>query len=339
MRRQFERFRVVDIPISFWIFFNLFLLGMLALDLGVFHRKAKAITTREALVWSGIWVAIAMVFAGLIFAWQGSQAGTEFLTGYMIEKSLSIDNVFVFALIFGYFQVPTAYQYRILFWGVVGALLMRGVLIATGATLIANFHWIIFIFGGFLVYSGIKMAFHDESKADPSRSIVVRLFKQFVPTTDEYDGQKFFTRRTGKLLATPLLTVLVAVEATDLIFAVDSIPAIFAVTDEPFIVFTANALAILGLRALYFALAGVMHRFAYLKFGLSVVLVFVGAKMLVSDLYHMPALLSLAIVMLILAGSIVLSLRKSRDEEQLEDGSVQLVQGAEPVIRGAEVES
>lgn len=310
---QFERLRVLDIPISFWVFFNLFLVAMLVLDLGVFHRKAKVIAPREALVWSGVWVGIAMVFAGIIFAWQGSQAGTEFLTGYMIEKSLSIDNVFVFALIFGYFNVPAAYQYRILFWGVVGALVMRGVLIATGATLIANFHWIIFIFGGFLVFSGIKMLFHDESKSDPSRSIVVRLFKRFVPTTDEYDGQKFFTRRTGKLLATPLLTVLVAVEATDLIFAVDSIPAIFAITDEPFIVFTANALAILGLRALYFALAGIMHKFEYLKFGLSMVLVFVGVKMLASDVYHMPAMLSLAIVLLILAGSVAVSLLKTKE--------------------------
>lgn len=285
---------------------------MLALDLGVFHRKAKIISPKEALVWSGIWILIAMGFAGFVFAWQGSQAGTEFLTGYMIEKSLSVDNVFVFALIFSYFAVPAQYQYRILFWGVVGALVMRGVLIASGAALLANFHWIIFIFGGFLVLSGIRMAFHDESKSDPSRNPVVRLFKRFVPTTDEYDGQKFFTRRNGKLLATPLLTVLVAVEATDLVFAVDSIPAIFAVTDEPFIVFTANALAILGLRALYFALAGIMHRFEYLKIGLSMVLVFVGVKMLASDLYHMPALLSLAVVVAILTVSVVASLLKTR---------------------------
>lgn len=306
------RSRVLDIPISFWIFFNIFLVGMLALDLGVFHRKAKVITPREGLLWSGIWIAIAMAFGGFLFAWQGNQAGTEFLTGYMIEKSLSIDNVFVFALIFGYFGVPAAYQYRILFWGIVGALVIRGVLIATGAALLANFHWIIFIFGGFLVISGIRMAFHDESKADPTRNPVVRLFKRFVPTTDEYDGQKFFTRRTGKLLATPLLTVLVAVEATDLVFAIDSIPAIFAVTDEPFIVFTANALAILGLRALYFALAGIMHKFEYLKFGLSMVLVFVGIKMIGSDIYHMPALHSLAVVLGILAITVVASLYRNR---------------------------
>lgn len=313
----------LDVPITFWIFFNLFLLGMLALDLGVFHRKAKVISPREALAWSGIWIAIALAFAGFVFAWQGSQAGTEFLTGYMIEKSLSVDNVFVFALIFSYFAVPAQYQYRILFWGVVGALVMRGILIASGAALLSNFHWVIFIFGGFLVFSGIRMAFHDESKADPSRNPVVRLFKRFVPTTEEYDGQKFFTRKNGKLLATPLLTVLVAVEATDLVFAVDSIPAIFAVTDEPFIVFTANALAILGLRALYFALAGIMHRFEYLKIGLSTVLVFVGIKMIASDIYHMPALLSLAVVMSILTVSVVASLLKTSPEDD-ESGEPQV---------------
>ena len=285
---------------------------MLALDLGVFHRNAKVIKPREALIWSGIWIAISVAFGGIVIAWQGGQAGTEFFTGYMIEKSLSVDNVFVFALIFSYFNVPAAYQYRILFWGVIGALIMRAVLIASGAALLSNFHWIIFIFGGFLVISGIRMAFHDESKSDPTRNPVVRLFKKFVPTTDEYDGQKFFTRKNGALLATPLLTVLVAVEATDLVFAVDSIPAIFAVTDEPFIVFTANALAILGLRALYFALAGIMHRFEYLKFGLSMVLVYVGVKMLISDVYHMPALLSLAIVLAILAVAVAASLIKTR---------------------------
>ena len=309
----------MDIPISFWIFFNIFLVGMLALDLGIFHRKAKVIAPREALIWSGIWFSISMAFAGVVFAWHGTQAGTEFLTGYMIEWSLSVDNVFVFALIFGFFKVPAAYQYRVLFWGVVSALIMRGVLIATGAALISNFHWIIFIFGGFLIFSGIRIMFHDESKADPSRNPVVRVFKRFVPTADEYDGQKFFTRKNGKLLATPLLTVLIAVEATDLAFAVDSIPVIFAITDEPFIVFTANALAILGLRSLYFALSGIIHKFAYLKFGLALVLVFVGIKMLASDVYHMPAVLSLGIVLVILAGTVVISLLfPSADEEPVD---------------------
>lgn len=311
----------MDIPISFWIFFNLFLVGMLALDLGLFHRKAKVIAPREALIWSGIWFSISMAFGAIVFAWHGSQAGTEFLTGYMIEWSLSIDNVFVFALIFGFFKVPAAYQYRVLFWGVVSALVMRGVLIATGAALLASFHWIIFIFGGFLIISGIRIATHDESKADPTRNPIVRIFKRFVPSTDEYDGQKFFTRKNGKLLATPLLTVLVAVEATDLIFAVDSIPAIFAVTDEPFIVFTANALALLGLRSLYFALSGIMHKFVYLKYGLAVILVFVGVKMLMKDIYHMPAVLSLGVVLAVLVGAAVASLLATRDEQDLADES------------------
>ena len=290
----------MDIPIQFWIIFNLFLVGMLALDLGLFHRKAKVISPREALIWSGIWVSISLTFAAVVFAWQGTQAGTEFLTGYMIEWSLSIDNVFVFALIFTFFKVPAAYQYRVLFWGVVSALIMRGILIVSGAALLANFHWIIFIFGGFLIFSGVRIAFHDESKADPTRNPIVRIFQRFVPTSDDYDGQKFFTRKNGKLLATPLLTVLIAVEATDLAFAVDSIPAIFAVTDEPFIVFTANALALLGLRSLYFALSGIMHKFSYLKVGLAMVLVFVGIKMLLSDVFHLPALASLVVVLSIL---------------------------------------
>ena len=281
---------------------------MLALDLGVFHRKAKIISPREALVWSGLWFGIALSFAAFIFVWLGSQAGTEFLTGYLIEKSLSIDNVFVFILIFSYFGVPAQYQYRVLFWGVVGALVMRGVLILLGASLLSTFHWLIFIFGGFLIFSGIRMAIHDESKSDPNKNPALRLFKKFVKTTDSYDGQKFFTRKNGLRVATPLLAVLVVVEATDLVFAVDSIPAIFAITDEPFIVYTANALAILGLRALYFALAGVMHKFRFLKIGLSSVLVFVGIKMLVSDVYHMPAVVSLGVVIALLSASVLASL-------------------------------
>lgn len=298
----------MDIPIWFWIGFSIFLVGILALDLGIFHRKAKVIEPKEALIWSGIWFSISMVFDAIVFVWHGSQAGTEFLTGYMIEWSLSIDNVFVFVLIFSFFKVPAQYQYRVLFWGVVSALIMRGVLIGAGAALLANFHWIIFIFGGFLIFSGIRIAFHDDENANPNRNPMVRVFKKFVATSEEYDGQKFFTRKNGKRLATPLLTVLIAIEATDLAFAVDSIPAIFAITDEPFIVFTANALAVLGLRSLYFALAGIIHKFIYLKFGLALILVFVGVKMLVSDVYHMPAVLSLGIVLGILVGTVVVSL-------------------------------
>jgi tellurite resistance protein TerC len=302
----------LDVPILFWVLFHVFILGMLALDLGVFHKNSKAIGTREALTWSGVWISIALAFNAVIFAWQGSEVGLEFTAGYLIEKSLSVDNVFVFLLLFTFFGVPAAYQYRVLFWGVIGALVMRGILIASGAALLANFHWVIFIFGGFLVVSGIRMAFHDESKMDPERNPVVRIFRRFVPTTSEYDGGKFFVRKGGRLLATPLLVVLVAVEATDLIFAVDSIPAIFAVTDDTFIVYTSNVLAILGLRALYFALAGVMGAFHYLKIGLSLVLVFVGLKMLISDLYHVPVPVSLGGVVGILAVAVIASLVRNR---------------------------
>lgn len=298
----------MDVPIYFWVLFHVFVLGMLALDLGVFHRETKAISTREALVWSGVWISVAIAFNILLFFWQGSEAGLEFATGYLIEKSLSIDNVFVFLLLFTFFGVPAAYQYRVLFWGIIAALVMRGALIASGAALISNFHWVIFIFGGFLVFSGIRMAFHDESKVDPERSITVRLFRRFVPTTRDYDGGKFFTRVNGKLMATPLLLVFVAVNVTDAIFAVDSIPAIFAITDDPFIVYTSNVLAVLGLRALYFALAGVVEKFHYLKFGLSMVLVFVGTKMLISDWYHFPTFASLGVVAALLALSMIASM-------------------------------
>jgi len=306
----------MEISTTGWLLFNGFLLAMLALDLGVFHRKAKVIQPREALMWSGVWIGIAGIFAVFVYIWQGSQFGTEFLTGYLIEKTLSIDNVFVFVLIFSYFKVPAQYQYRVLFWGVVGALVMRGALILAGSALLSNFHWSIFVFGGFLVVSGIRMAFHDESKSDPGRNPVLRLVKKIVPTSDEYDGQKFFTRRTGMLMATPLFAVLVVVEATDLVFAVDSIPAIFAITDEPFIVYTSNALAILGLRALYFALAGVIHKFTYLKTGLSLVLVFVGVKMLASDVYHMPAYASLLVIIGILGAAVAVSLMKAKPEAE-----------------------
>ena len=306
----------MDVPILFWVLFHVFILAVLALDLGVFHRNSKVIGTREALAWSGVWISIAMAFNALLFLWQGREIGLEFTTGYLIEKSLSVDNVFVFYLIFTAFGVPAAYQYRVLFWGVIGALLMRGILIATGATLLSNFHWVIFIFGGFLVVSGIRMAFHGDSKIDPDRNIAVRMFRRFLPTTGEYDGGKFLTRTNGRLLATPLLVVLVAVEATDLIFAVDSIPAIFAVTDDTFIVYTSNVLAILGLRALYFALAGVIGDLRYLKTGLSLVLVFVGTKMLISDLYSFPNIASLGVIAGILGISVAASLLRRKQDQK-----------------------
>lgn len=298
-----------------WIVFNIFVLVLLALDLGVFHRDDHAISVKESLVWSGIWIVVALAFNMGIFFFSGTQKGLEFFTGYLIERSLSIDNIFVFILLFGYFNVPLKYQYKVLFWGILGALLMRAALIFVGAALIETFHWAIFLFGGLLLVSGIKMALQkDEGHVDPEKNPVVRLFKRLFPVADGYHEGKFFIRQAGKLVATPLFVVLLVVETTDLVFALDSIPAIFAVTTDSFIVYTSNVFAILGLRALYFALAGVMDRFHYLKLGLSAVLVFVGAKMLLTDIYHIPVLASLGVVALILSVAVVASLLRPRAE-------------------------
>jgi len=269
-----------------WIGFNLFVFFMLALDLGVFHRHSHVVTTKAAVTWSVVWITLAMVFnACLYFFWDmlvpnsaysNSEASLAFFTGYLIEKSLSVDNIFVFILIFSFFAVPAAYQHRVLFWGILGALVMHGVLIAVGATLLKEFHWIIYIFGAFLIFTGIRMAFHKNEEVHPENNPLVKLLKRIMPVTDNYEGDKFFIRRAGALMAIPLFVVLLIVESTDLIFAVDSIPAIFAVTKDPFIVYTSNVFAILGLRALYFLLANVVDKFQYLKLGLSVVLTFVG---------------------------------------------------------------
>ena len=295
-----------------WIGFNAFVLVILALDLGVIHRDAHAVSMKEAGAWSALWVALALAFNYGVYHFMGPQAGLEFLTGYLIEKALSVDNIFVFVLIFSYFSVPPRYQHRVLFWGILGALLMRGAMIAAGAVLIAEFHWIIYVFGTFLVLTGIRMALQKAHAIDAAKNPVIRLVRRFVPVSDQYHGQRFWVRaEVGgrlRLVATPLFVVLVLIETTDLIFAVDSIPAIFAITQDPFIVYTSNVFAILGLRALYFLLAGVIHRFHYLKLGLSIVLVFVGAKMLLTDLYKVPAGLSLGIIALVLATAIVASL-------------------------------
>lgn len=298
-----------------WIGFNVFVLALLAVDLGVFHRTAHAVSIKEAAGWSIAWISLALAFNAGIYALMGPQAGLEFLTGYLIEKALSVDNIFVFVLLFAYFQVPPKYQHRVLFWGIIGALLMRGGMIFAGAYLIKQFHWIIYVFGGFLVFTGIRMATQKEHDIEPESNPVVRLLRRFIPVTDTYQGQSFFVRQpTGvggvpQLVATPLFLVLLLVETTDLIFAVDSIPAIFAVTTDPFLVYTSNVFAILGLRSLYFLLAGVIHKFHFLKLGLSVVLVFVGAKMLLTDVYKVPTGLSLGVIALILATSVVASLR------------------------------
>jgi TerC family integral membrane protein len=297
---------------ALWIAFNLFVLAMLALDLGVFNRKAHAPSLKEAAIWSGVWIALALAFSAGLYIWQGPENGTQFLTGYLIEKSLSVDNIFVFGLIFSTFAVPAAYQHRVLFWGVFGALVMRGVFIALGAALLDAFHWVIYLFGAFLVYTGIRIARHKEQQLHPDKNPLVRLARRVVPITQEYAGPRFFVRRAGRSWATPLLLVLLLIESTDLVFALDSIPAIFAVSSDPFIVYTSNVFAILGLRSLYFVLAGVVRRFRYLSLGLAVVLVFVGVKMLLTDLYHIPSVLSLAVVAAILAAAIVASLPRER---------------------------
>jgi tellurite resistance protein TerC len=291
-----------------WVGFTVIVLGLLALDLGVFHRHAHVVTIREATVWSAIWISLALAFNAVLFWWRGSEVGLQFLTGYLIEKSLSVDNIFVFVLIFTYFAVPAAYQHRVLFWGILGALIMRGIMIAAGAALIKEFHWILYLFGAFLVVTGIKMARDKGHALNPDKNPVVRLFRRFMPVATEYHGQRFFVRQTGVLMATPLFVVLLLVEFTDLIFAVDSIPAIFAITQDPFIVYTSNVFAILGLRSLYFLLAGIIHRFHYLKVGLGIVLTFVGVKMLLLDVYKIPTAVSLAVVLGVIGLSVIISL-------------------------------
>ena len=291
-----------------WGGFTAFVLAMLALDLGVFHRKAHEVRFREALAWSIVWVALALTFNALIWNWFGPTKGLEFLTGYLIEKALSVDNIFVFLVIFGYFAVPSAYQHRVLFWGILGALVMRAIFIAAGAALITKFHWIIYLFGALLLLTGVKLFVQRNEHMQPERNPVLRLFRRFVPTVAEFHGQRFTVVQAGRRYATPLLAVLVLVEATDLVFAVDSIPAVFAVTKDPFIVYTSNIFAILGLRAMFFLLAGVMDRFLYLKPGLAAVLVFVGAKMMLTDIYKIPIGASLGVVAAILAVAVVASL-------------------------------
>ena len=299
-----------------WVAFNVFVFGMLVLDLGFFHRKAHAVSIREAAVWSAVWIALALLFnSGIYFVW-GQEKALEFLTGYVIEKSLSVDNLFVFLMIFHYFATPAIYQHRVLFWGILGALLMRAIFIATGAALLENFHWMIYVFGGFLIVTGIRMLLQGDHKLQPDKNPAVRLFRRLVPMTDEYHDQRFFVRKAGKYLATPLLLVLVVVETTDVIFAVDSIPAIFALTRDPFIVYTSNVFAILGLRALYFLLAGVMEMFRFLKFGLSFVLCFVGAKMVIVDVFVIPIGVSLGVV----SGILILSVLSSMIAEWQERG-------------------
>ena len=291
-----------------WTCFIGFVLVMLALDLGVFHRKSHEIKIKEALIWSAVWISLALAFNYGIYVFMGKEKAIEFLTGYVIEKSLSIDNLFVFIMLFTYFNVNTKYQHKVLFWGILGALVMRAIFIFAGVALINKFHWIIYVFGVLLVFTGIKMLFHNDEKIDPDKNPLVRLFKKFFPVTDQEHGGKFFVKMKGRTFATPLFIVLLIVEFTDLIFAVDSIPAILAITNDTFIIFTSNVFAILGLRALYFALAGITKYFYYIKYGLSAILVFVGIKMTIVDLYKIPILYSLFTIASILLISVIVSL-------------------------------
>ena len=296
-----------------WIGFNVFVLLMLALDLGVFHRKAHVVSFREAIAWTVAWVTLAMLFNMGVWYYAGAQKALEFTTGYVIEYSLSVDNIFVFAMLFSYFAVPPVYQHRVLFWGILGALVLRALMIVAGTVLITKFAWIIYIFGAFLILTGIKMIVKREEEIHPERNPVVRWFKKLMPVTSDYRGDKFFVRENGIRMATPLFVVLLLVEISDVIFAVDSIPAIFAVTKDPFIVYTSNVFAILGLRSLYFALAGVLDKFHYLKIGLGVVLTFVGVKMLLGHTaYKIDTLVSLGVIVSVLATTIIVSLLRPK---------------------------
>lgn len=295
-----------------WILFNLFVLLMLALDLGVFHRKAHAVSLKEALIWSCVWIALALTFNIGVFLVSGVDTGMQFLTGYLIEKSLSVDNIFIFVLLFTYFAVPAHDQHRVLFWGVLGALIMRGILIGLGSVLLESFHWIIYLFGAFLIFTGIRMAFQKETHVEPEKNPLLKLVRRVIPVTQDFEKDRFFVRHDGKLFATPMLLVLIVIETTDLIFAVDSIPAVFAVTTNTFIVYTSNVFAILGLRSLYFVFANVIHKFYYLKAGLAVILTFVGVKMLITDIFHIPTWSSLLVIALVLTVAIVASLVRTK---------------------------
>jgi tellurite resistance protein TerC len=307
----------METPVIFWIIFNVFVLVMLALDLGVFHRKIHEVKLKEALTWTFIWVFLALVFNAIIYFWKGQQQALEFFTGYLVEKALSIDNIFVFIMIFTYFRIPAVYHHKVLFWGIIGALIMRIIFIFAGVALMEKFHFTIYIFGALLIYTGYKMFFHNNAKIHPEKNPVIRFFKKFMPVTPDLHEDRFFTKLNGRQYATPLFLVLILIETTDLIFAVDSIPAILAITQDQFIVYTSNVFAILGLRSLYFALAGVVHRFWLLSYGLAVVLIFVGIKMILVDFYKIPIEWSLLFIAAIITGSIFFSLKYKNKKANL----------------------
>lgn len=301
--------------VELWVVFAIFVSAMLALDLGVFHRKAHAVKIKEALLWSAAWIALALLFNLGIYLLLDTHKALSFFTGYLVEKSLSVDNLFVFLVIFSYFSVPKTYQHKVLFWGILGALIMRALFIATGLVIVERLHWVIYVFGAFLVFTGVRMWGKKETEIHPEKNPVLKLFRKFVPVTRRYHGDRFFIRKRARRWATPLFLVLLVIETTDVIFAVDSIPAVLAITLDPFIVYTSNIFAILGLRALYFALAGVTQRLSYLHYGLAAILTFLGLKMLVSGVYKIPIVLALGVVAFILAISVVVSLVRPRDKE------------------------
>jgi tellurite resistance protein TerC len=308
----------VDLPLWAWLAFVAGVLVLLALDLGIFHRKAHVVRVREAAFWTAVWVTLSLAFGYVISRWLGPQKAVEYLTGYVLEWSLAVDNIFVFVLVFNFFRTPFKYQQRALLWGVLGALAMRGIMIGVGVTLIQTFHWVLYVFGAFLLFTGLRMLLsRDDQETDLSANPALKLARRFLRVSPDYDGQRFFTVVDGVRMATPLLLVLVVIDFADVIFAVDSIPAIFAVTTDPFIVFTSNAMAVLGLRSMYFLLANIVHRFAYLQAGLAVILSYIGVKMLLLDLVHIPTAVSLGVVVGILGISILASLLFGKPNEAL----------------------
>jgi len=306
---------VIDVYV--WIVFIAFIILLLTIDLGVFHRKLHEVKIKEALLWSAVWISLALIFNYGVYIFLGKEKALEFLTGYLIEKSLSVDNLFVFIMLFTFFDVQPKYQHKVLFWGILGALILRAIFIFSGVALISKFHWIIYIFGAFLVFTGIKMLFHKDEGIVPDRNPLVRLFKKFFPVSEQIYGSKFFVKLNSKTVATPLFIVLLVVEFTDLIFAVDSIPAILAISNDTFIIFTSNVFAILGLRALYFALAGITKYFHYLKYGLSAILVFVGIKMVIVGYYKIPIVYSLLTILGILLLSVLASVMFKNNENDI----------------------
>jgi tellurite resistance protein TerC len=302
-----------------WAAFVAFIVALVVIDLLLVHRTAHEITMREAAIESAIWIALGLGFTLVVLFWHGGQAAGEYLSGYLIEESLSIDNVFVWAVILTFFAVPAMYRFRVLFWGIFGALVLRAIFIFTGVALVERFEWILYLFGAFLLYTAVKIVRHDEAEVHPDENLALRLVRRIIPSTNEYDGQKLFTKKNGKRVATPLFAVLIMIETTDVVFAVDSIPAILAVSREQFIVFSSNAFAILGLRSLYFMLAGMAGRFRYLNVGLGVILAFVGVKMLIAELYHMPTWASLVVIVMALAVAVIASLRADAREGHLHE--------------------